>query len=68
MSLRHPPTSTLCICSSSGYPLAGRDHIELDDLDGLTEWVPGAGHTSFDQTALSAQSIASIIVVSGHVC
>lgn len=30
----------------SGHPLAGRDHLELDDLDGLTAWVPGAGFNS----------------------
>ncbi|WP_080736131.1 LysR family transcriptional regulator [Rhodococcoides fascians] len=30
----------------SGHPLAGRDHIDFDDLDGLTAWVPGAGFHS----------------------
>ncbi|WP_420879168.1 LysR family transcriptional regulator [Rhodococcus sp. (in: high G+C Gram-positive bacteria)] len=30
----------------NGHPLAGRDHIELDNLDGLTAWVPGAGFDS----------------------
>ncbi|WP_040833148.1 LysR family transcriptional regulator [Nocardia brevicatena] len=30
----------------NGHPLAGRDHVELDDLDGLTAWVPGAGFDS----------------------
>jgi DNA-binding transcriptional LysR family regulator len=28
------------------HPLARRDHIDLDDLDGLTAWVPGAGFNS----------------------
>ncbi|MEV4124994.1 LysR family transcriptional regulator [Nocardia sp. NPDC049707] len=28
------------------HPLADRDHVELDDLDGLTAWVPGAGFDS----------------------
>lgn len=30
----------------SSHPLAGRDHVHLDDLDGLTAWVPGAGFDS----------------------
>lgn len=28
------------------HPLAARDHVELDDLEGLTAWVPGAGFDS----------------------
>ncbi|ONM45930.1 LysR family transcriptional regulator [Nocardia donostiensis] len=30
----------------NGHPLADRDHVEFDDLDGLTAWVPGAGFDS----------------------
>ncbi|WP_418345931.1 LysR family transcriptional regulator [Rhodococcus pyridinivorans] len=29
-----------------GHPLASHDHVEFDDLDGLTAWVPGAGFDS----------------------
>lgn len=29
-----------------GHPLASRDHVEFDDLDDLTAWVPGAGFDS----------------------
>ncbi len=29
-----------------GHSLAGRDHVDLRDLDGLTAWVPGAGFDS----------------------
>ncbi|MEV0247767.1 LysR family transcriptional regulator [Nocardia sp. NPDC050712] len=30
----------------TGHPLAGRDHVGLAELDGLTAWVPGAGFDS----------------------
>jgi len=30
----------------SGHSLAARDHVEFDDLDGVTAWVPGAGFDS----------------------
>ncbi|WP_232238160.1 LysR family transcriptional regulator [Rhodococcus sp. 2G] len=30
----------------TGHSLASRDHVEFDDLDGLTAWVPGAGFDS----------------------
>lgn len=36
----------LYLLVGTGHPLASRDHVEFDHLDGLTAWVPGAGFDS----------------------